>query len=101
MRSPNLRQPVARFRTPAAGELAYRRPRVITRRENILSPQEPVTIDSIDRLCTLAQLPLPAERRIPLASMLSDLVAAANELSRKMANAGHQAIVPIVRFPER
>jgi hypothetical protein len=33
--------------------------------------------------------------------MLSGLVAAANELSRKMAHAGYRAIVPIVRFPER
>ena len=33
--------------------------------------------------------------------MFADLVAAANELSRKMADARHRAIVPIVRFPER
>jgi hypothetical protein len=33
--------------------------------------------------------------------MLAGLVAAANELSRKMADAGHRASVPIVRFPER
>jgi hypothetical protein len=66
-----------------------------------MNPQEPVAIDSIDRLCALANLPLPAERRARLAPMLSDLVAAANELSRKMARAEHRTIVPIVRFPER
>jgi hypothetical protein len=62
---------------------------------------EPVTTDAIDRLCTLAALPVPAERRRGLALMLADLVAAANELSRKMADPRYRAIVPIVRFPER
>jgi hypothetical protein len=33
--------------------------------------------------------------------MLADLMAAANELSRKMADARYRAIVPILRFPER
>jgi hypothetical protein len=66
-----------------------------------VSPQKPVAVESIDRLCALANLPLPAERRARLAPMLSDLVAAANELSRKMARAEHRAIVPLVRFPER
>jgi len=69
--------------------------------EKIMAPQEPVAIESIDRLCTLANLPLPAERRARLVPMLSGLVAAANELSRKMAHAGYRAIVPIVRFPEQ
>ena len=66
-----------------------------------MSPEEPVTAESIDRLCSLAQLPLSAERRRALAPMLSGLVAAANELSRKMSAARHRAIVPILRFPER
>jgi hypothetical protein len=66
-----------------------------------MNQQEPVAIDSIDRLCALANLPLPAERRARLAPMLSGLVAAANELSRKMARAEHRTIVPIVPFPER
>jgi hypothetical protein len=66
-----------------------------------MSAQEPVTTESIDRLCTLADLPLPARRRAELAPMLSGLVAAANELSRKMAHAEYAPIVPIVRFPER
>jgi len=50
-----------------------------------MNPQKPVAVESIDRLCALANLPLPAERRARLAPMLADLVAAANELSRKMA----------------
>lgn len=66
-----------------------------------MSPHEPVTIESIDRLCTLAELPIPAERRRGLALMFSDLVAAANELSRKMADARYRTIVPRVGFPER
>jgi hypothetical protein len=69
--------------------------------EDSVSPQEPVTAESIDRLCTLAQLPLPAERRRALAPMLAQLVAAANELSRKMSDRRYRAIVPILRFPER
>lgn len=66
-----------------------------------MRPSEPVTPESIDRLCTLAALPVPTERRRGLALMLADLVAAANELSRKMADARYRAIVPILRFPER
>ena len=66
-----------------------------------MNPQDLVTSECIDRLCTLADLPLPAERRARLAPMLSGLVTAANELSRKMADVGYRAIVPIARFPER
>jgi len=66
-----------------------------------MSPSEPVTPESIDRLCTLAALSIPAERRRALAPMLAVLVAAANELSQKMADARHRTVVPIVRFPER
>jgi hypothetical protein len=66
-----------------------------------MSPSEPVTPESIDRLCTLAALPVPPERRRILVPMLAGLVAAANELSQKMAEAGHRPILPIVRFPER
>ena len=66
-----------------------------------MSLPEPVTPETIDRLCTLAELPIPAERRRGLALMLSDLVAAANELSGKMADARYRTIVPILRFPER
>jgi hypothetical protein len=66
-----------------------------------MSPSEPVPPESIDRLCTLAALSIPAERRRALAPMLAGLVAAANELSQKMADARHRTVVPIVRFPER
>jgi hypothetical protein len=66
-----------------------------------MSPQEPVTAESIDRLCRLAQLPLSAERRRVLAPMLAQLVAAANELSLKMSASRYRPIVPILRFPER
>jgi hypothetical protein len=65
-----------------------------------MNPREPVTSASIDRLCTLAELPVPAERRPGLARMLSDLVAAANQLSRTMADARYRTVVPILRFPE-
>jgi hypothetical protein len=66
-----------------------------------MSPEEPVTKESIDRLCALADLPLANERRTKLVPMFSGLVAAANELSRKMAQPPHRAVLPITRFTER
>lgn len=66
-----------------------------------MSSSQPVAPESIDRLCALAALPVPTERRRRLAPMLAGLVAAANELSQKMADARHRSVVPIVRFPER
>ena len=66
-----------------------------------MSPQDLVTGESIDHLCTLADLPLPADRRARLAPMLFGLVTAANDLSRKMADAAYRTVVPIARFPER
>jgi hypothetical protein len=66
-----------------------------------MNREEPVTAESIDRLCRLADLPLAPERRRALAPMLATLVAAANELSAKLSAARHRAIVPILRFPER
>ena len=66
-----------------------------------MGPQNSVTRESIDRLCTLADLPLPAERRARLAPRLSCLVTAANDLSRKMAHAAYRTVVPIAQFPER
>jgi hypothetical protein len=62
---------------------------------------DPVTRETIDRVCALAGLPLAPERRAKLVPLLSGLVAAANELSRKMADAGRRAVLPITRFPER
>ncbi len=66
-----------------------------------MSSQDAVTRDAIDRLCALADLPLPAERRDRLAPMLSGLVVAANDLSRRMSGAEYRTILPIARFPER
>jgi hypothetical protein len=66
-----------------------------------MSGEEPVTAESIDRLCRLAQLPLPAERRRALVPMLAQLISAANELNRKLADSRYRAVVPILRFPER
>jgi hypothetical protein len=66
-----------------------------------MSPQNSVTRESIDRLCAFADLPLPAERRARLAPLLSSLVTAANDLSRKMAHATYRTVVPIAQFPER
>ena len=66
-----------------------------------MSSRDLVTRESIDDLCSLAGLPLPPERRARLAPILSSLVTAANDLSRKMAEAGYRSVVPILRFPER
>ena len=66
-----------------------------------MTREEPVTAESIDRLCSLARLPLPPARRRALAPMLAQLVSAANELSLKMSAARYRAILPILRFPER
>ena len=66
-----------------------------------MSSRDLVTRESIDDLCSLAGLPLPPERRARLAPILSGLVTAANDLSRKMADAGYRSVVPILRFPER
>lgn len=63
--------------------------------------EAPVTRESIDRLCALADLPLPAERRAALVAPLAGLVAAANELSRKMAEGNRRGVLPITRFPDR
>jgi hypothetical protein len=63
--------------------------------------EEPVTRETVDRLCALADLPLPADRRAKLVAPLAGLVAAANELNRKMAEAGRRGLLPITRFPER
>jgi hypothetical protein len=63
--------------------------------------EEPVTRETVDRLCVLADLPLPANRRDKLVAPLAGLVAAANELSRKMAEGSRRGVPPITRFPER
>ncbi len=67
----------------------------------MVKKEEPVTRETVDRLCVLADLPLPANRRDKLVAPLAGLVAAANELSRKMAEGGRRGVLPIARFPER
>lgn len=63
--------------------------------------EQPVTRESIDRLCALADLALPANRRDTLIAPLAGLMAAANELNRRMADGGRRGVLPITRFPER
>jgi hypothetical protein len=62
---------------------------------------EPVTKETVERLCAQADLALAPDRRARLVPMLAALIAAANELSRKMAAPAHRSILPILRFPER
>jgi hypothetical protein len=64
-----------------------------------MSARPAVTAESITRLCGVADLAVPADRQPALAAMFSELVTAANELSRKMADATYRTVVPIVRFP--
>jgi hypothetical protein len=46
-------------------------------------------------LARYAQLPLPAEREALVAAILDAWTPAANELSRKMAAAEHQSLLPV------
>ena len=62
---------------------------------------DPVTRETVDRVCALANLDLTAERRARLVPMFASLVAAANDLSRKMADPGVRSVLPITRFPEQ
>jgi hypothetical protein len=62
---------------------------------------DPVTPETVERLCAQAGLSLAPDRRTRLVPMLAGLIAAANELNRKMAAAAHRSILPILRFPER
>src|SRR5207245_9289960 len=66
-----------------------------------MKSDDPVTNETVERLCAQADLPLGPERRTRLVPMLAGIVAAANELSRKMAAAAHQSILPIMRFHAR
>jgi hypothetical protein len=58
-----------------------------------------VTLESITRLCAVADLPVATERQPGLAGMFLELVTAANALSRTMADAKYRTVVPILRFP--
>jgi hypothetical protein len=66
-----------------------------------MKKDDPITPETVERLCALADLALAPERRTRLVPMLAGLIAAANELNRKMAGAAHRSILPILRFPER
>jgi hypothetical protein len=66
-----------------------------------MKSDDPVTPETVERLCAQAGLPLAPERRTRLVPLLAGLVAAANELNRTMAAAAHRSILPILRFPER
>jgi hypothetical protein len=59
------------------------------------STERATTQETVDRLLAYAGLPLSAERRARLTPPLERLVAAANELSRRMAAAEHRAVVPL------
>jgi hypothetical protein len=64
---------------------------------------QPLTKDEIRFLCSFARLPLADDRCAALVQPLSTLVAAANELSARVAAAAGTppSIPPIVGFPER
>jgi Asp-tRNA(Asn)/Glu-tRNA(Gln) amidotransferase C subunit len=68
-----------------------------------MSSNPPVTEETVGLLAAVARLHLSPERCAQLAPQLSALVAAANELSAKLANGsgGRRSIPPIVGFPER
>ncbi len=66
-----------------------------------MKKEGPVTKETVDRLCVLADLPLPAARRDKLVVPFAGLIAAANELNRKMAEGARRGVLPITRFPER
>lgn len=57
-----------------------------------------ITAQDVERMEKLADLKLPAERRQGVADILNAWIPAANELSRKMAEARHRALTPGVRF---
>jgi len=59
---------------------------------------EEFTPQDVERFEKLADLKLPAERRVLVAGILSAWVPAANELSRKMAQPQHRGLTPNVRF---
>jgi hypothetical protein len=63
-----------------------------------MSARPVVTAEAISRLSGVADLALPADRQPALAAMFAELVTAANELSRKMADAKYRTVVPIVGF---
>jgi len=57
-----------------------------------------ITLEDVERLESLADLELDAERRQAVAGILSVWVPAANELSRKMAEPRFRALTPALQF---
>lgn len=57
-----------------------------------------ITPDDVKHFEKLAGLNLPTDRRQGVAEILSAWIPQANELSKKMAAAHHQALTPAVRF---
>src|SRR2546430_11443580 len=55
-----------------------------------MKSDDPVTRETVERLCVQADLPLAPERQARLVPMLAGLITAANELNRKMAAAAHR-----------
>ena len=63
--------------------------------------EEPVTRETVERLCVMADLPRSADRREKLVAGFAALIAAANDLNRKIADGSQRGVLPITRFPER
>jgi hypothetical protein len=66
-------------------------------------PDQPLTRDEVRFLASHGRLPLAEERCAALAPALSSLIAAANELSARVAagTGNPPSIPPITGFPER
>ena len=65
-----------------------------------MSDQSPVTAGTVQSLAAVADLAISRERQAALVPPLSVLIAAANALSARMADAD-RGIVPMLRFPGR
>ena len=65
-----------------------------------MSDQNPITAGAIASLAAAADLAISRDRQAALVTPLSVLVAAANVLSARMAEAD-RGIVPMLRFPGR
>jgi hypothetical protein len=59
---------------------------------------DPIDAATLESIAALAGLPLSADRRAALAPDFAALVAAANELSARIAR-DHRSVPPLLRFP--
>lgn len=55
-------------------------------------------LEDVDRLAHHAALPLRPERQAAVLAVLSAWLPAANELSAKMSEPAHQALLPVTAF---